>query len=150
MELSFLRDIIKENWFQEVSASLTPEWTFHNDLLQLDDEKFRAVIILCLESMAVKVDSVSISDELLSRVRQGISHKVSETIISLDLLVKILTCMTISEYRLDALTLHSPEMRGKELDEISVGIGLGKEAILEIDRNWHEKLREKVFPQHLP
>ena len=148
-ELSFLKDLIERNWFQEIDEGHPHHWTFRDDLSKLKDEQFGLVVQLCLQAIDADVDSASVRDAICLALRQGQLVRLADKDVSLDLLEKVLVSMTIAEYRLDALALHPPAMRFREIDEISAAVGLDTVTLILIDRNWHERLRQRVFPQSL-
>ena len=67
--------------------------------------------------------------------------------ISRDLIEKVLISMMLAEYRLDALLLHPPSMRFREIEEICVALGLDRHTLLRIVENWHEGIRQRIFPE---
>lgn len=148
MEIPALRKIIDKNWFQQVDEKHTAKWSFSDDLMGLDEEDFQVVINLCLECLDIPIDDDKVTERLAIALREKRSIDLEGIEISLELMTKVLICMTLSQYRLDALLLHPREMRYRELEEICSSVGLDQATVMKIDRNWQEKIRDRVYPQH--
>ena len=147
LELSFLKNIIQRNWFQEIDERHPHRWTFRDDLSELNDEQFWLVVQLCLEVAGLLEGATATSDAICPELRQGRLVKLADKEISVDLLERILMCITIAEYRLDALLLHPPKIRLREVKEICESVGMDRDTFIRIDQNWRERLRQKVFPE---
>jgi hypothetical protein len=65
--------------------------------------------------------------------------------IDIETLRKFLKALIVSEFRIDDILLHPPEIRHKEIESIANSIGLEYEMVIEIHKNWHGGIRTKIF-----
>lgn len=65
--------------------------------------------------------------------------------IEIETIRKFLKTLIVSEFRIDDILLHPPEIRHKEIESIANSIGLEYEMVIEIHKNWHGGIRTKIF-----
>ena len=141
---TFVADIINKNWFQKINNKHQREWTFYDDIRALSKVQLKDLLFILFGCLGMKIEN-GVVDNILESLVLGKAYKLNDITVNYDLLSKLLLCVTLSEYRIDALLLHPPKMRSKEIRYISQSVGLGIDTLTKVYQNWHAGVREKVF-----
>jgi hypothetical protein len=137
-EYDFLKKIIK----QKIAIQDDPEWTFHEDIEQLSQNEKACLIELYCDCLPTNKPNII---KYLELSKEQPKSDGSLELFDNKQLENFLRVIFLSEFRIDDLLLHPPEMRFKEIELISNKLGCEPELVNAIYLKWHGELRKKVI-----
>ena len=84
MDYSFLSEIINKNWFQPINDISGREWSFKDDLKNLNEDELKSLLELILECLDLKTDKIHLN-YLMDSLKKGISYKIEDIFVILDI-----------------------------------------------------------------
>lgn len=144
VKYKFIADIIDKNWFQHINEQCKRKWTFEDDIKSLSDGQLKELLYIFFECIEIKIGNEEL-DNIITSLKKNEIYKVNDFIVDINLVVKFFKCITMSEYSIDSILLHPPEMRLREFKQISDLIEIEENILRKIDSNWHSTIREKIY-----
>lgn len=129
--MRFIKKIIEENWFQEITPDKPRQLTFTSDIESLTEEDINKLI--------------QINNQIFSKGHN--LHIEQRNDVEGDVLSKLLHVFMLAEFYLDNLLYWERDLRFKEIDNLSKELNISSDDLLAIYKFWYDTFRGKVMPQ---
>lgn len=143
MSADFVLDIISKNWFQEVDPLRPRVWAFEESVATLSARELQVLVELYFDCFDLPLPSPPQLAEIVRAVQDEKEYSMRDLTISKAALARLLHAVTLSEYRLDSLLYHAPEVRAREVEQYAGEIGIEPDILRRIYLNWHRRVRDK-------
>jgi len=142
MRYKFLSDLLERSW--DAYGKLPLRSFFRKELKKLSQDDLRNLVAWWLKCFEIKAKADEVTS-IAESVAKGRSVVIGDVAMRSDVLSSFLTCISLSECRMDDLIPHPKDLRLPEMKGICKMVGLPEEKVLKIDSYWQQYLRPKVL-----
>lgn len=141
----FLKRILAKDWQQGVGGNdAHDKYPFAENIKHFSIDEW-----VCLLELYCECNNIKAHKRLDILAKNIIEERKPDSTLNInqEVIIKFIKILSLSEFRIDDILLHPPQLRFKEFSHIAESIGVDPEMLRTVYLNWHDGIREKIYEE---